>query len=143
MIRKGTTAKPPKRPASTRRARWRAMLGELDWALDKQVQIEEAIEKLMRAEKVNAAGLAALFARARDAQQDVRRILANAGPLEGATADEIREWFSRSAEEWPDEYLEMTFRVYGERHKGRVLFVAESGHRAEFDPAEGWRPAEG
>jgi hypothetical protein len=141
MKRKQATA-PPRRPQSSRRARWRATLGELDWALDKKVQIEEAIEKLMRAERTNAAGLAALFSRARDADADVRRIIANAGPLDGASSDEIREWFSRSAEEWPDEYLEMTFRVYGERHKGRVLFIAESGHRAEFDPAKGWRPAE-
>lgn len=135
----------PTRPGHRkRRGRWRATLSELDWALDKLVQIEEAIEALLtQGGKLNAAGLAALFARARDAQRDVRRILATAGPLDGANLDEIREWLGRSLEEWPDEFLEMAFGVYGERHSGRVLFMGKSGHRSEFDPEEGWIPAEG
>lgn len=134
---------PPTRVHKKRRARWRARLGSLAWVLDKSVQCEEALEKLLTSDRMNAAGVAALFSRAREFQEDKRRILAESGVLDGAGKEELREWFLRSAEEWPDEFLELAFGIYGERHRGRVLFVADSGHRAEFDPEKGWRPATG
>ncbi len=39
---------------------------------------------------------------------------------------------------WPDDYLEVALRIYGERHKGRILLVTDQG-RARLEE-EGWEP---
>lgn len=129
----------PTRPSHrSRRGRWRAKLGDLEWHLDKLVQVEEAIEKLLGASKMNAAGVAALFSRALDVRKGIERIQASRPWMAGATIEELREWLELSLDEWPDEFLELGIRVYAARHKGRILFIHEGGTRAELDPEEGW-----
>ncbi len=39
---------------------------------------------------------------------------------------------------WPDDYLEVALRIYGERHKGRILLVTDQG-RARLEDG-GWMP---
>ena len=131
---------PPRRPAHLRRrGRWRARLGRIEWYLDKIVQVEEAIERVLGVAKFNAAGLAALMSRAAGFREDLERIRrAIPDELEGADRAEIRDRLELQLEDWPDEHLEVSFLVYGRRHHGRILFVSESGHRAEYDPDLGW-----
>lgn len=141
---------PPKRPPSKRRPRWRAQLTEIDWYSDKLVQIEEMLELLTTAPTDDAGNLipgwrpngnpiAALMLRAADFRTKLDRLLSGRpNLLEGMDPAEVREYLQPVLEEWPDQVLELALQVYGERHRGRFLFVAESGHRAEYDPAEGW-----
>lgn len=132
---------PPKLPRgkhARKQAEWRAQLSNLNWALDKLAQVEEIILTLKKAKPVSGQALAAMISRSFEARRMAEAALANFVPLEGASDDELREWLGRSLEDWPDEFLEMGFRVYGERHAGRVLFLSKGGHRAEFDPESGW-----
>lgn len=131
----------PKRPAHrSRRGRWRAKLSDLAWHLDKLVQIEEAIEKLLSAQKMNAAGVAALFSRSLDVRRGIERIQASRPWMAGATPEELRDWLERSLDEWPDDFLELAIRVYASKHKGRILFIHEGGTKSTLGD-EGWVPA--
>jgi len=76
----------------------------------------------------------------RAAAERYRDLLAAGSAIEAGEDDSVIE---AALEEWPDEHLEHAFRVYSERHKGRVLFVSEHGHRSEFDVDEGWRMVDG
>ncbi len=42
---------------------------------------------------------------------------------------------------WPDDYLEVALRIYGERYKGRILLVTDQG-RARLDE-DGWQATPG
>lgn len=129
---------PPTRPRK-QRGQWRARLEMMDWQLDKMVQVEDAIEKILKSEKFNAAGLAALLARAASFRAEYERAKsAQPDDLEGATPAEIRSILELQLTDWPDDHLEMAFRVYAERHGGTLLFVGEGGHRSEFDADTGW-----
>lgn len=131
---------PPKRPPHrARRGRWRAKLTRMDWLLDKLVQVEEAIELVLAMPKMNAAGLAALLARSASFRTDLERARAEIpDELAGATPAEIRTMLELQLADWPDDHLEVAFLVYGERRRGRILFIGEGGHKAEFDPMTGW-----
>lgn len=129
---------PPVRPRKSARARWRARLPRLPWHLDKLTQIEEAIERVLGAKVVNGPALAALLKRAQDARAIVDRIVSESpDQLAGMTPAELVEWAGLALEGWPDQVLEVALRVYSIRHRGRVVFVSEAGHRAEYDPVEG------
>lgn len=56
--------------------------------------------------------------------------------LAGMSPEQLVEWASLALEGWPDQVLEVAFRIYSIRHRGRILFVGESGHRSEYDPLE-------
>lgn len=131
---------PPRRPRRRDRARWRATLARIEYLGDKLVQIEEAIETLLDADRVNAAGLAALITRSIDVRGSLdAELAAQPDRLEGATAEELVEFHRKALEEQPDQLLEAAFAVYGERHRGRFIFVGEGGHRTEYVPGEGWQ----
>ena len=103
------------------------------------MQVEEAIERVLAAQKFNAAGLAALMSRAAQFRKDLERArAATPDELEGASPEEILEHLEAQLADWPDQHLEAAFVVYGERHDGQLLFVGEGGHRAEFDRDAGW-----
>ncbi len=53
--------------------------------------------------------------------------------------EERLERLQMAVAEWPDDYLEVALRIYGERHKGRILLVTEQG-RAHLTK-EGWQAA--
>ncbi len=115
------------------------MLDTISWHLDKVVQVEEAIERVLSTTKFNAAGLAALMSRAAQFRKDLERARAETpDTLEGATPEEIRNILELQLHDWPDDHLEVSFRVYAERHGGTLLFVGEGGHRSEFDADTGW-----
>lgn len=110
----------------------------LPWHLDKLTQIEGAIERLLEAKVVNGAALAALLKRAQDERATVDAIVAERpDELAGMEPAELVEWARLALESWPDQVLEVAFRVYSIRHRGQILFVGESGHRAEYDPVGG------
>ena len=130
-----TTARPP--PVDlVEAAKERLGMSFALWAEDKSVQSEMVLGQMMaqmqNGEKINAAGLAAMFTRAREAREKVEAIRATTGGFKGSE-EELREQMGLAMEEWPDSYLELAFRVYSDRHAGRVLFVSKSGHRAEYD----------
>lgn len=134
---------PPTRPKNRpRRGRWRAQLTRIYWYVDKIVQVEEAIEDVLKFPKFNAAGLAALLSRAKEFREDLERIRKEQpNELDGASRDELREYLGLQMEGWPDEHLEVAFLVYGQRHRGRMLWVGDGGHRSEWDPETGWERA--
>lgn len=135
---------PPKRPRRDRRARWRAKLPKLLYFVDKLVQIEDAIEKTIGNGKFNAAGLASLVKQTLDIRDKLDTLIDQSpDELDGADPAEIREYLGTVMEQWPNEHLELAFRVYAERHVGRVLFISDGGHQAEFDAEGGWRAVEG
>lgn len=82
-----------------------------------------------------------LITRAEAARTTIDQLLAeHPDELAGMTAEQLATWAANAMEGWPDQVLEKAFAVYGSRHRGRVVFVADSGHRAEFDPDSGWSP---
>jgi hypothetical protein len=130
---------PPRLPPSKSRATFRTRLAKLPWHLDKLRQIEGAIEKVLGQKTFNAAGLAALMARAVDARDAVDALIAERpDELAGMSPEQLVEWAGLALEGWPDQVLEVAFRVYSLRHRGRILFVGDSGHKSEYDPVEGW-----
>ena len=128
------------KPDFEAQARARLEMTFIDWAEDKVVQCEMAIGALtyevLNGGKVNAAGLAALLTRAREARDKVELIRQSMGIFSGSP-EELREQMARSLNEWPDQYLELAFAVYSERNKGRVLFESVAGHKAYYDLEEG------
>ncbi len=49
-----------------------------------------------------------------------------------AAIEERLERLQMAVAEWPDDYLEVALRIYGERHKGRIVLVTEQGRRRRF-----------
>lgn len=135
---------PPRRPRRDRRARWRAQLPRMLYFVDKLVQVEDAIEKTIGGTKFNAAGLASLVKQTLDIREKLDELLDLApDDLEGASPEEIRQYLSIVMEQWPNDHLEVAFRIYAERHGGRVLFISDGGHKAELDESGEWRSVEG
>ena len=123
-------------------ATWRARLRPLEYHLVVQELIEQAVGDAMGAEKVNTAGLAALFKRAEDNKARLVA-LADERPdvLSGLPPAELREHVRQMVREWPAIALEAVFTEYSERLGGRVLFVGDGGHRATWDPdSQVWVP---
>lgn len=140
-------AKPRTQGGAAGAAKERLAMTFVHWAEDKSIQAETVLGFLMKQiaanEKVNMAGFAAMFTRAREAREHVEIIRKTTGQGHG-TAEELRAQMLQSMEEWPDEYLELAFRVYSERHNGQALFVAKGGHKTEFDlDANTWVTSEG
>ena len=121
-------------------AKRRTKLGPLAWRIDKLEQLETGIHEIMKSERINAVGLAALTKSAMKLRGEIDALSAVASDEFGnMSRDEIREYLGTLLEEWPDEFIELAFLVYAEKHGGRVVFVAEGGRQTEYDAAEGWR----
>ncbi len=61
------------------------------------------------------------------------------GP-EGLPEEEYREWLRQHAQDNVDDIdIEVLMQVYAERHRGRVVFIGEGGHRAELDETGKWK----
>jgi hypothetical protein len=129
----------PTRPAAgdvATLARWRARLGPVEYAADKLVQVEEALEQAI-GKAANAAAIAALFARAADARRALDVALAER-PETQAVRDPaaFASWLATALDEWTDAHLEAALRCYAARHRARIQLRTED-HVAELT-VDGW-----
>lgn len=117
-------------------ARWRARLGPVEYAADKLVQVEEALEQAI-GKAANAAAIAALFARAADARRALDVALAERPDVQ-AVSDPAAfgAWLATALDEWSDAHLEAALRCYAARHRARVQLATDE-HVAELT-ADGW-----
>ena len=141
-----TTTTPPKRPRERRGRntvpKWRVTLNELDYLLDKLVEVEKVSRDMISgAMGWNAAAYAALVSRGLDLKQRIERAKAQQpDEVSGATPEELRRLIRLQLEGWPDEHIEVAFGVYSDRHDGQLMFVGD-GHHAEWNTdAERWEP---
>jgi hypothetical protein len=131
---------PPVRPDLTGNAlaRWRARLPPLEHALDKLVQVEEALDQAIMS-GTNSAGTRALMSEA--TAQVVRRdeLLAQRPDLLASmTPEALSAWLDTTLADWPDQHLEAALLVYAQRHKGAIRLATED-HQRELT-ADGWGP---
>ena len=136
--------KPPSRTrARDSPAKRRSKLSPLEWRMDKLVSFEELWERAAEEAKPNIVGMAAISKSMMTLRNEIDKLQADAPDgLENATPEEIREALGMAMEEWPNEHLELAFRVYSDRHGGRVLFLHEGGSQTEYSADEGWRVVE-
>jgi len=131
---------PPVRPRDPEKlAAWRAGLDPLPYAQDVQIAIEQSIITVTTGGKFgNGAPYAALLKRAADNRQIVETLAALVpDDLRGAPRDEVLEHIAHECRDWDSAVIEVLFTIYVERHKGRIIFVTESGQHVNWDPDEG------
>lgn len=137
------SARTPGRTRAQEEAAAAIDMSPLEYRRYKLLQLEEYTIRIVRMKKDASTGVAALSKSAEKLRSEIDR-LASLVPdeLDGATPEEIREHLGTIMEGWENEHLELAFRVYADRHGGRVLFISDGGHQTEYDAEEGWRAVE-